>query len=209
VAGRSITVGELLESVLRDRLLYETTGGGVTVSGGEPALQPSFTGELIGELRRLGVHTAVETAGNVPWADLAQAVAGADLILFDLKHADPAAHARWTGATNELIVANLRRLATAAAESGQRLVVRIPIIPGANSDQAALMGMAALLAGLPHLDGIELLPYHNLGVPKYGALRREYAMPDVNPPTSEELRLAAGIFREAGLEVKLESEGSR
>lgn len=207
IAGHMIDVADLIELLLRDRLLYAASGGGVTVSGGEPALQPEFVADLLQTLRGLGIHTAVETAGSVAWDDLWRTCGAADLVLYDLKHHSTSAHRRWTGTGNQQILANLARLSEQFALSGQTLAVRIPLIPGANDSQQDLSTMAGWLAKLPALAWVELLPYHNLGLPKYSALGRSCDVAQMIPVTEGELRTARDWFAGVGAPVILEGEG--
>jgi len=208
IAGHLIDLADLVELLLRDRVLYAASGGGVTVSGGEPALQPAFVADLLETLHGDGVHTAVETAGNVEWDDLWRACAAADLVLYDFKHHSASAHRRWTGAGNEQVLANLVRLSERFASSGQALVVRIPLIPGVNDSQQDLSTMAAWLAKLPALAWVELLPYHNLGLPKYGAIGRSCDAAQLTPVTEGALRAARDWLAGVGAPVILEGEVS-
>ncbi len=195
---------ELVEQLHRDQLLHHISGGGVTLSGGEPALQPEFSGQVLLSLKRLGHHTAIETAGNVPWADLAVLLEHTDLVLFDVKHHNDEVHREVTGAGNEVILANLSRTAELAARGSIEFVARLPIIPGVNDSREDIDGIAALLVPLPGLSGVQLLPYHGLGAPKYAALGRSYTLQ--NQPSSERGRLAeiATFLRLRGLRVSIE-----
>ena len=205
LAGYQASVDELLPRLLRDRLLYESSGGGVTLSGGEPAMQPVFASALLHSLRESGINTAVETAGPVHWEALAAVLADTDLVLFDLKHASDQHHARLTGAGNSLIQANLRQLSELAAARGTPgVMVRLPVIPGLNDDDAGLAALGALLSGLPRLDGVQLLPYHDLGVPKYASLGRTYGVTVARSPAAAHMRHIAGLLAGYGLEVSVE-----
>ncbi len=204
LVGRRIGVAELVALLDRDRLLHEVSGGGVTLSGGEPALQPAFAASVLEELRGRGHHTAVETAGNVPWDHLALLAGNADLILYDLKHVSPAAHRSLTGAGNERVLANLSAISALAARGATGLLVRMPVVPGRNDAAGDVEAAASFLASLPGLDGVELLPYHNLGVPKYAGLGRQYAIVDQASPEPGRMREIAAVLAGRGLKVSVE-----
>jgi pyruvate formate lyase activating enzyme len=211
LVGRVVGVGELLDLLQRDHPLYDSSGGGVTLSGGEPAMQPEFAAGLLRQLRGLGIHTAVETAGNVRWAALETVASFADLVLYDLKHPLSDEHQALTGTGNALILSNLARLAELAASGGAhphriQLAVRLPVVPGLNDGPAELEKTAGILAGLPSLEWLELLPYHNLGVPKYAGLGRDYALRlrRIEPPEPGRLAEIASLFSGYGLRVSTE-----
>jgi pyruvate formate lyase activating enzyme len=157
--GRDATVGEVLDEVLRDRAFYETSGGGLTLSGGEPLLQLDFADALLRAAREAGLHNVVETCGFAEWADLDRLRPAVDLWLYDYKHTDPNAHRRFTGVSNERILENLRRLDAA----GAAIVLRCPIVPGGNDDDAHFEGIRRLAGELVNLKGVEIMPYHRLG----------------------------------------------
>ena len=198
--GEEATVEELLEEVDKDRLLYETSGGGVTLSGGEPAMQPGFALALLGAFKERGYHIALDTSGHAEWGVLEKVMADADLVLYDLKHMDSFTHEEITGVPNRLILANLER----AAGSGKTLVVRVPVIPGYNDSPENFTAMAGFLGGLRGVEAVELLPYHNLGTPKYNALGRGYPLEGLQTPEPEELSVLGSLLEAEGLMVVLE-----
>jgi pyruvate formate lyase activating enzyme len=139
IAGREATVEEVVAVVLRDRIFYETSNGGVTLSGGEPLLQPEFAAAILARCRAEGLHTTVDTSGQAPPEALDRLIPLTDLWLFDVKHLDPEAHREATGVSNERLLANLRRLEAAlrarenrVAPEGAALMLRVPLIPGYN-----------------------------------------------------------------------------
>jgi pyruvate formate lyase activating enzyme len=187
LVGRSLNVAEVLAEILKDREFYEISGGGVTLSGGEPLLQAEGCRELLAECRRAGIATAVDTAGNVPWQAFELLLPVTELFLFDLKTMDSDLHRSACGSGNELILGNLRRLGTSTV----RLIVRIPVIPGYNDHKDDVARVAGLLRELPNVEKAELLPYHKLGLGKYRALGLAYrggALPTFDP---ESAKLAA------------------
>ena len=201
--GREASVGEMLEEVDKDRLLYETSGGGVTLSGGEPTMQPGFASALLRALKGRGYHTALDTCGHAEWSVLERVVADAYLVLYDLKHMDSFTHRETTGVTAELIKSNLRRV----AESGKALVVRVPVVPGHNDSPENFAAMAGFLGGLKGVEAVELLPYHDLGSPKYLALGRGYPLEGLRSPEPGELRELASFLEAEGLRVVVEGLG--
>jgi len=198
--GRAASVGDILEEADKDRLLYETSGGGVTLSGGEPTMQPRFAATLLGALKERGYHTTLDTCGHAEWGVLEKVMANADLVLYDLKHIDSFTHEEITGVPNRLILANLER----AAGSGKTLVVRVPVIPGYNDSPENFKAMAGFLGGLKGVEAVELLPYHNLGAPKYPALGREYPLEGLRSPEPEELIELGSLLEAEGLRVVIE-----
>ncbi len=160
--GRDLTVGEVLADVLRDRAFYETSGGGMTLSGGEPASQIDFSVALLKAAKAEGLHCVVETSGQCEYARLARMAPHVDLFLYDWKESDSRRHEEFTGVSNELILTNLRRLHA----GGARVRLRCPIIPGLNDRPEHFAGIASLVKELDGLDGVEIMPYHRLGVGK-------------------------------------------
>ena len=193
--GREMTAEQLLATILEDRAFYRSTGGGVTLSGGEPLLQAEFCAELLGMAKSEGLHTAVDTCGMVPWEAFSKVLPVTDLFLYDIKQMDPALHRRDTGADNDLILENLRRLCECEAATE----IRIPLVPGINDDDRFIDAAGALLSGLGRIRGVKVLPYNPLARSKYAAVGKEDAMPQVAPPSDEELRRVAGRLRSFGL----------
>ena len=185
MAGTRTTVEQALSEALRDRTYYDVSGGGATLSGGEPLLQAEFAAALLAELKHEAVHTTVETAGRVPWEAFESTRNLTDLYLFDIKHADDTRHREGTGRGNAIILRNLRRLAAA----GEAIVVRHVLVPGYNMDQRSLDALASLMRELelPHL---ELLAFHRLGTGKYAQLARSSAWERIEPPVWESVREA-------------------
>jgi len=196
-AGREMTVGEVMAEVVKDVPFYDESGGGVTFSGGEPLLQRDFLLAALLACRREGIHTAVDTSGFAAWPVLDGLRESVDLFLYDLKTVDDGIHRAATGVSNELILANLRRL----SELGHKLIVRMPLIPGISDRPKSIRETAEFLVCLPQLLSVDLLPYHLAGVEKYRRLNRPYAIPDLQPPTEAEVERAVQIFRESGLPI--------
>lgn len=195
--GRKVTPEEILPELLEDRLFYTQSGGGVTLSGGEPLLHPAFCAELFGLLQREGIPCAMDTCGEVPWSAFEAVLPVTELFLFDLKQMDPERHRRCTGVSNERILENLRRL----SDTGKEIEIRMPLVPGFNDEEENLEAAGRFLAGLKPLRGVRLLPYHSFGRSKYRAIGHPDTMPDVNPPSSEQLAHAADILRKHRIRV--------
>ena len=172
MVGRKMTVSEFMETVRRDRLFYEESGGGVTFSGGEPLAQGGFLLRLLEECGKEEIHRVVDTSGMADW-DLLSAVAErTDLFLYDLKLMDPGAHRLHTGADNEIILENLRGL----SERGSQVMVRVPVIPGVNDDDANLEAIAAFLLSLPVVPPVRLLAFHRLTESKHRMFQIPYRL---------------------------------
>ena len=201
IVGRRRTVAQVLDDVGRDEAFHRRSGGGITLSGGEPFTQISFTRELLREYRRAfpGGHTAVETCGYAAWEEIRRTLPLIDLVLFDLKHMDGRVHKRWTGVSNRSILANARRI----ARFGTPLVLRVPLIPGVNDSTRNLTAAAIFAKSLPGLSEIHLLPYHRWGEPKHARLGRAYALAGTKPPRRECLEEIKTRLERFGLRVKI------
>jgi len=198
--GRSMTVAEVMVEVLKDRAFYRQSGGGVTVSGGEPTAQAGFVRDLLRECRRRGLHTTLETCGHCDWPQLAAIAEHLDVVLYDIKHMDSDAHLRLTGVPNDLILSNLRGLARLGTVE---IRVRVPVIPGHNDGPQNMAALAEFVAGLPAVAGVEMLAYHPYGAGKYARCGRESMLAHLEPPSQERLEELAGIVRERGVACTL------
>lgn len=186
--GQSKTVGEVLRVVEQDGLFYSRSGGGLTLSGGEPLAQPDFALALLREARRRRIGTAVETCGHVPWQTLAEASGLLDAMMFDVKSLDAARHEQFTGRSPALALENLQRLLR--ERPGLPVHVRTPVIPGFNDSEKDIDGICRFLAALPGIT-YELLPYHRLGTQKYTFLDRQAPMGEAALPGETFARLEA------------------
>lgn len=181
LCGREMTADEVFRAVMRDAVFYRTSGGGVTLSGGEPTLHPSFVIELFALLRAAGVHTAMETCGFCPEQTMRAVAQVTDLFLFDLKAYTEEVHRHWTGQSNEPILRNLRAL----CEDGREVIVRVPFIPGVN-DGAEFDRMLDFLETLPGGPRrLHLLPFHQVGSSKYVLSDTAYELKDLPECTTE------------------------
>jgi pyruvate formate lyase activating enzyme len=197
MVGRSATVGEVMDEVLRDRIFYEDSGGGMTVSGGEPLAQAAFTRALLEAAKTEELHTVLDTSGYAPWEHLAELLPYVDLILYDLKHMKPERHLALAGASNECILDNLRRLDAI----GSPIWVRIPLIPGRNDDDANYQMLGEFLLTLDNVERIEILRYHRLAESKYERAGMAYPLRGLEPPTADEAESRRQILLSYGLSM--------
>ncbi|MBQ9106686.1 MAG: glycyl-radical enzyme activating protein [Clostridia bacterium] len=182
-AGKQMTVEEILEDVMRDKAFYDNSGGGLTISGGEPFAQFNFTLELLKEAKKLGLHTCVETCGAVSTEKILKAAEFVDVFLYDWKLTDGQLHRKYVGTDNGLIEKNLRAL----DETGAKTVLRCPIIPCVNDTKEHFEGIAALAESLNNLLRIELEPYHPLGTDKLTRLGRDNSVSQFDTPAPEKV----------------------
>jgi pyruvate formate lyase activating enzyme len=192
--GREVAAEEAAAAVLEDRTFYATSGGGCTLSGGEPLWQAGLCAEVLELLRNEGIHCAIDTCGAVEWESFQAVLPYTDMFLYDVKHTDDRLHREHTGSSCRPILDNLRRL----SECGVPIEIRIPTIPGFNADEQSMAAMGDLLAGLPNVVGVRLLPYH-LARSKYEKVGRPDTMPHVPPPDAATMDAAAAILRDCGL----------
>ena len=209
LVGRWVTVGELLSEVLRDRIFFDDSGGGVTFSGGEPLSQPQFLAAALEACHGAGVRTTVDTSGFCRRSDLLRIAPWTDLFLFDLKHMDDGRHRELTGASSRRILENLSALADRLAASGggdggeeAGIRIRVPVIPGMNDDPANLAAVARFAASLPGVRRIDLLPYHAHGVGKLERLGEPPPAEAIEPIDPERLDRLVALVRSAGLEPR-------
>jgi pyruvate formate lyase activating enzyme len=194
--GKPMNTGEIFDAVNRDKMFYQASGGGVTVSGGEALLQPHLVHDLFEKCRQAGIHTCIETSGYVAESALRQVLPYTNYILFDLKHLNPEKHFHYTGKPNSLILSN----AKIVTESGIETLFRMPLIPGINDDKQNINETADFLHGLGgKVCRIELMPYHRLGKGKYESLDREYLLPHVVSLEPECVELMKKAFEDKGI----------
>ena len=198
MAGERKSAADVVEVVLRDRTYYETSGGGVTVSGGEPLSQVEFTHAILAACRDAGIATAVETASAVPWERFERILPVVDLVMTDVKSLDPGVHRRATGVGNRLILENIRRL----ADRGVPLIVRTPVVPGVNDTEEAIGAIASFAAELPSLVFYELLRFHMMAASKYAGLGMECQAADLPSPTTERMEALSEAARRAASAVR-------
>ena len=189
---------EVLEEVLRDEVFFDESGGGITVSGGEPLMQAAFVEALLAACRTRRIRTVLDTCGFADSDVIRRISEKVDLFLYDLKVMHPERHRHFTGVKNDLVLRNLKIL----AERGSAVIVRVPIIPGVNDDSDNLDALSEFLSPLG-LRAIDLLPYHRIGSDKYHRLHLSYGMEGVNPPTAEQMETIAARLKRDGFSVRI------
>jgi pyruvate formate lyase activating enzyme len=202
IAGRFYNADDLMRILERDQG-YWGDRGGVTFGGGEPLVQAEFLLSVLRRCRSAYIRTAIETCAHVDNGVLMQALEWTDWLFADIKHMDSAEHSRGTGASNELILDNIRAVASAGWDG--RLMIRVPLVPGFNDTVDNLRATARFVAGLG-LTEVNLLPFHRLGASKYEQLGLAYAFAEVAAPTTESIQAARGIFKAAGLRCYVGSD---
>jgi len=202
--GKELSPEELMVEIEKDHQYYDASGGGVTVSGGEPLLQADGLALLFRLCKAAGISTAIETAGQVPYEKLQQLFPLLDLLFFDMKHIDEHMHQKWTGASLERILANLKK----TSQSFPNLIVRIPIIPGFNDTADVLGRMFDFLSRDTAVRRVQLLPFHRLGLNKYEGLGLQYVMKEVRNLDKSDCEPFAVLGRARGLEVHVGAGGT-
>ncbi|SFA82152.1 glycerol dehydratase, cobalamin-independent, small subunit [Acetitomaculum ruminis DSM 5522] len=199
LCGKDYTVDELVDRLLQDRHFYETSDGGVTISGGEALCQVDFVVEVLKRLKEEGIHTALDTTGYADWEVVEKTLPYVDIYLYDLKHMDSEKHKAVVKVPNEKIKANAIKL----AEHGKKLQIRIPVIPLFNHDEENIRETAEFCQKLGDaVEVIQLLPYHNLGVMKYLRISDE-PVAEATPPSEEYMEKLKGIMESYGLPVTI------
>jgi len=199
IVGKLITVDKVMEIIRRDIPFYDQSGGGVTLSGGEPLYQPEFAVSLLKACSAEGIHTALDTCGFVGWDVLQPTIDLVDLYLYDIKVMDSDRHLQFTGTPNMLILENLARLDAAGAKS----IIRMPVIPGVNDDPENMQALMAFAGRLQHVERIDLLPYHPIARGKYDRLARRYRLNGVESPTTEAMEGLKYLLQTNGFNVSV------
>lgn len=193
IIGQPMTTAEIINEVKKDLLFYESSGGGVTFSGGEPFLQPQYLGQLIRACQKLGINTAVESCGNFDLQHCRELLPEIDQLFFDIKLMDSNKHRYFTGYDNEKILTNI----TSSAHLNNNIVIRVPTICGVNADAENFETMCRFLTTHTNIKKIELLPYHRLGYEKMQALGIEGQV--FFPPSEQQLATLTSIIHSYGL----------
>ncbi len=198
--GEERSVLDVFEEVKRDKIFYESSGGGVTVSGGEPLLQPSFVKALFEICRDAKIHTSLETAGFANRQVLEEVLPLTDYVLYDLKHLDSGYHEKFTGRSNGLILENARIV----AKSGVPVLFRCPLIPGINDTNENVEQTANFLRAISRGEAtIQLLPYHRLGEAKYRVLDKHYAMQRIEPSEPSQVESIRRMYEDMGVKCSV------
>ena len=181
--GKTVTVDEVCKELLKDRVFYQTSNGGVTFSGGEPLWQSGFVAQVARRMKAEGIHTALDTAGDVGWCHFEEVLDHIDLVLLDIKFADRDLHRRYTGRENDLILANAQLL----SQKGVPLHVRLVMIPGINDSEAEIRARMEIVRSLRSVEQVDILPYHRFGAGKYARLGLEYPLMDLEEYSPEKI----------------------
>lgn len=194
--GIEMTVDEVIKTVLEDKMFYETSGGGMTISGGEPTMQAGFTLSLLKAAKAESLNTALDTCGFASKEIYAELLPYVDTFLYDIKHITAEGHLKCTGQRNERIIDNLRFL----SDAGTVIEIRTPLVPTYNDDEATLRGIGELLS-VVKITKLKLLPYHSYAKSKYDALGMTNTLPEVEMPDKEYMLYCADILRGFGINV--------
>ena len=205
VWGKDYPIPELLKLVEKNRPIYRKSGGGVTLTGGDPLDQWESILEFLGQCRRRGIHTVVETSACAEEEAFERILGEVDWLFIDLKHMDPEEHLRLTGKRNDLILQNVKRASSVLSKRNRVLVIRMVVVPGIN-DGENVRRVAEFSRSLPYLKEVELLPYHRYGVTKYELLTRSYQLPDLEPASDELMENCREVMRSYGL-IREEMKG--
>lgn len=208
LAGKTMSVDEVVDEVLQDRAFYQNSGGGVTLSGGEPLLQLDFSYAILEACRQAGLHTAIETDANVRWQDMERILEVTDMVMSDLKHMNSEVHRQVTGVPNERIHENHRRLMA----TEKPVIFRTPVVPTVNANAEDIGAIARFVRELCELrrqsgssaacPSLELLPFHRLASDKYRSLGLEYAARDFATPTKAEMTALLEVAQAEGIDAK-------
>jgi len=188
-----------MKEVEKDLVFHDESGGGVTFSGGEPLMQPEFLEALLGESKKKGIHTVVDTCGYAKPEVLDRISEMVDLYLYDLKVMDDRKHRRFTGGSNKLVLENLIKL----DKERKEVIVRIPLIPGVNDDEKDVEEILGFLRSLENIHRLSLLPYHDLGKEKYKRFTLPYKIGTIQPPSRELIEKIRKRLESSGCQVTI------
>jgi len=197
--GKTISVEDLTAVLLRDKVFYDQSGGGVTYSGGEAALQSGFFIEVTRRLKEADIHVTLDTAGYLPWERLGNLAADVDLVLYDIKAMNAALHKRYTGVDNKLILDNAVRL----ADMGKKMIVRMILVPGINDSEEEITGRLKFIRALGRDIRVDILKYHKLGSGKYASLGMLEMMEGTPECPDETADYAADVAANMGIAVTI------
>jgi pyruvate formate lyase activating enzyme len=186
-----MTVAQIMAEVEKDRPFYRRSGGGITLGGGEPLAQYQFASELLQAAHDAYLHTALETCGYALWSHFELVLKHVDLVQFDIKHMDPVRHRELTGQSNELILANLKRMSSMKAS--HEVIIRIPVVPGYNDSVENIRETASFAAGAGFKQ-VELVPYHRLGTSKYAQYDMVNPLAGCEPPSESDMVRLRGVI---------------
>jgi len=198
IAGSEYTMDEILREAMKDEVFYEQSGGGVTLSGGEPLVHTDFVADLLKKLKEKNIHTAVDTCGAVSFESIKKIAPYTDLFLYDIKHMDDEEHRRFTGMSNDLILDNLVRL----SQIHSNINIRMPIIEGVNAEESHIEKTIEFIKKL-NIKKVNLLPYHDIAKHKYRKLHMQYEDESMAKPSEKKMQRFKEMFENQGYEVKI------
>ncbi len=199
IVGRTVSPSEVVALIEEDTVFHDQSGGGATFSGGEPLIQPEFFAATLQICKERDIHTVLDTCLHAPWQVIEPLCRDIDLMLVDLKHMDPVEHERITGVSNQLIIENLRRLASLA----QPIIIRVPVVPGLNDDEANLAATGEFVASLSGVGRVDLLPHHEAARGKVARLERRCDLLQVDAPSRGRMAELAQKLQGYGLDVRI------
>ena len=200
--GQIMDADELMREIEKDGVFFYHSGGGVTISGGEPFIQADFVSEILSRCHYLGIGTTIESCMHADFGDIEPLLFDLDLLYADIKHMDSDKHEELTGVYNQVILANIK--AVSAHANAPALIIRVPIVPSINDDEENLKMIAQFCSKLPNLKRIELLPYHRLGTIAYDNMGIEYTIRNIKPPSRDHMEGKAAIIRAAASQLKVD-----
>lgn len=198
LVGRIIKKEEMIKEILKDRIFFEESDGGVTFSGGEPLMQGDFLKEVLLACKEEGIHTTLDTSGFAPINLIKEIVPYVDLFLYDIKFIDDVKHIKYTGVSNKQIIENFKYITSI----GKRVFARVPIIPGINNSDEDIRALGEFLKN-SGIEQVNLLPYHNISMGKYAKLSRNYSLKEVIEPTDEEMNEVSNLLSKYNLRIKI------
>ncbi len=195
IVGRDVTVEEVIKEVERDRVYYDRSGGGLTLSGGESLAQPVFAPALLRAAKENGINTAMESTGFAEYTDIQKYLPYLDTYLMDIKHMNSEKHKEFTTRPNELILENAKKI----AKDARKLIIRTPVIPTFNATKEEIRDIARFAKSLGTVEEMHILPYHRIGMDKYAGLGRDYLLKDIEPPSKELMNELLEVVKSEGL----------
>ncbi len=201
--GRDVTVGELMDELLKDAIYYQRSGGGITLSGGECMAQPDFTEALLRAIHEYGYNTAIETTAFASREIVDRLLPHVDHFMMDIKHINSEKHRAFTTQPNELILENAKYI----AENARHLIIRVPTVPTFNDTPEEIADIARFADALPNVTELHLLPYHRLGQDKYAGIGRQYTLSHILPPTNEHMEILRAAAQSVSTKLKVQIGG--
>lgn len=201
MVGQTVSPSEILQEIEKDEVFFYRSGGGVTLSGGEPLAQTEFAAKILEGCVARGIHTAMETSACVAWEKMSPLLGSLNLVFVDVKHMDDAAHRMFTGMGNRMILDNIRKLVKMPRRP--KVIVRLPVIPGINDSRDNLEQAAEFVQETGHIRRVELLPFHRYGLHHYEGIGRVCELPELKPPSEQHMQRLADIFAARGIPIRI------